>query len=488
MRPAVGRAVRRRIVRTLLLAAIAAAGSSRTNAASPDPAAMPRPVPAAGAFRFTPPERTILKNGLTVLVIERRAVPLVQIRMLVRAGAAVDAAGKEGTAALTARLLKRGTRGRTAQQFAEETEFVGGVIGAWATHDATSIAAEFATRDVEIAFNLFADVVLNPAFREEEVAREKRLLLAEIQGILDEPAAVASAALARTVFGAHPYGRPVEGTRRSVGAIGRGDLAAFHETRYSPHNALLVISGDIQASQALPRVERYFGSWKRRGPGEAKIADPVPLRGRQVVLVDRPESTQSQIRLGQVGLRRNDPEFVVAEVANGLLGGSFTSVLNEEIRVKRGLTYSIRSWLSGRRAAGVWGVSTFTKNETVLETIRLTLEQVRRVQAGKWPEGALEKTRAFLAGQYPLRIESPEDLAAEVLSAEFFGLGPDAIPGYPAKVKRAGVEAVKREAMRVFADENLAIVVVGPAAELRQPLSALGPVTVRTPAEIVDPS
>ncbi len=470
-----------------LPAMLAAAAIAATPAAPPAPAATPRPVQ-TGGFRFSPPDRTILKNGLTVLVIERRGVPLVQIRMLVRAGATADAAGKEGAASLTARLLKRGTRGRTAQQFAEETEFVGGVIGAGASHDATSIGAEFATRDLEIAFNLFADMVLNPAFREEEVAREKRLLLAEIQGALDEPAAIASAALSRTVFAGHPYGRPPEGTRRSIGAITRADLAAFHEARYSPHNALLVISGDIQASQALPGAERHFGAWKRRGPGEPKIADPVPVRGRQVVLVDRPEATQSQIRLGQVGLRRNDPDWVAAEVANGLLGGSFTSILNEEIRVKRGLTYSIRSWLSGRRAPGIWGISTFTKNETVLETIQLTLDQVRKARAGDWPEGALEKTRAYMAGQYPLRIESPEDLAGEVLSAEFFGLGADAIPGYPAKVKGTGVEAVKKGAARVFADENLAIVVVGPAQMLREPLSILGPVTVRTPAEIFDPS
>jgi zinc protease len=450
-------------------------------------------VPVSGAavaegFRFTPPQRTVLKNGLTVLLIERRGVPLVQIRLLVRAGAAADAAGKEGTAALTARLLKRGTRDRTARQIAEESEFVGGVIGAWATHDSTSIAAEFATRDIEVAFNLFADLVLNPAFREDEVAREKRLLLAEIQSVFDEPAAVASVALARSVFAGHPYGRPVEGTRRSAGALTRADLAAFHEARYSPHNAILVVSGDIQAAQTMPRVEKAFGAWKRRGPGATPIADPQPVRGRQVVLVDRPEATQSQIRIGRVGLRRADPEFVAAEVANGVLGGSFTSMLSEEIRVKRGLTYAIQSRLTGRRAAGLWSIATFSRNETVLETIRLTLDEVRRARAGEWPEGALEKTHAYLAGQYPLSIESPEDLAAEALSVEFHGLGPDAIPGYQAKVRGAGAAAVRKAAARVFPDQDLVIVVVGPAATLREPLFTLGPVTLRSAAEIVDPS
>jgi zinc protease len=162
-------------------------------------------------------------------------------------------------------------------------------------------------------------------------------------------------------------------------------------------------------------------------------------------------------------------------------------MLNEEIRVTRGLTYSIRSRLIGRRAAGIWSIGTFSKNETVLETIRLTLDQVRRARGGLWPDGALETTRAYLAGQYPLQIESPEDLAAEVASVEYHGLGPDAIAGYPARVRAAGPDAVRAAARRVLADENLALVVVGPAAALREPLAALGPVTVKTPADVLDP-
>ncbi len=451
-------------------------------------AASPVAAPAsAGGFRLPAPSRTVLKNGLTVLVMERRTIPLVQFRLLVKTGAISDPAGKEGTAALTARLLARGTRTRPAQQFAEEVEFVGGSLESMAGLESTVVVGEFASRDFEVGFNLLADLVLNPAFRQENFDKEKRLVLADLLGLQDDPEEVARQAFSSWLFGAHPYGRPPLGSRRTVQAIARPDVAAFYEARYAPNNALLAIVGDVSAAQAAQRAERYFGSWKRRTVPETRVPDAQPVRGRRVLLVDKPDATQGQIRFGNVAIRRSDPDYPSLEIANAILGTGFTSWLVDEVRVKRGLTYQIRSQIEARRAPGSVFVATFSRTPSVLETIKVSLEQVRKLRDGAIPPGDLDKARNFLAGIFPRRIESPEDLAEQILEVEFFGLEADYINQYQKRVRAVGIEAVKRAAARHLPVDDLAIVVVGPAAELKKDLETLGPVTVRPVEEFLGP-
>jgi len=466
---------RRRLARTALLGAFPAVACMLL-------AAAPAPAPTAGpstSFRVPVPVRTVLKNGLTVLVVERHSIPLVQLRLMVKSGSSADPAGKEGTAALTARLLKRGTKSRPAGQFFEEVEFVGGTIDTAAGLDASFMHGEFATRDLEIGFNLIADLAQNPAFRPEEFDKEKRLALADIVGRLDDPEVVARLAFASWLYGAHPYGRPVDGTERALQAITRDDVAGVYETRYTPNNAVLVIVGDIDAAQAAQRAERYFSAWKRRTVPETKIPEMTAVRGRKILLVDKPDATQSQIRFGNTGIRRADPDYFPMVVGNTVLGGGFTSWLVNEVRVKRGLTYAIGSRVEALRAAGSFCVSTSSKNASVVETIKLSLEQMRRLRGGDLPDEDLDKARSYLAGMYPLRIESPDSLAAEILSVELFGLAPDSINQYQRGVRAVTADAVKRVAARRLPLDDLALVVVGPAQALKKDLETLGPVTVR---------
>jgi len=447
------------------------------------PGLAPAPAPPAGgaapAFRVPPPSKTILKNGLTVLVLERRTIPLVQFQLMVRSGSTSDPAGKEGTAALAARLLKRGTKSRPASQFFEEVEFVGGTLDTAAGIEASYVRGEFAARDVEVGFNLLADLVLNPAFRPEEFEKEKGLALAGIIDRLDDPGVVARLSFASWLYGGHPYGRPADGTERSVQSITRDDVAAFYEARYAPNNAVLAIVGDIDAAQAAQRAERYFSPWKRRTAPEVKIGEAQAVRGRKILLVDKPDATQSQIRFGNLGMRRADPDYFPMLVGNTVLGGAFTSWLVSEVRGKRGLTYSIVSRVEALRSTGSFHVSTFSKNDSVLETIKVSLDQVRRLRGGDVPEEDLEKARGYLAGSYPLTIESPEDLTAEILSVDLYGLEPDFINQYQRRVRAVSADAVKRVAARRLPLDDLAIVVVGPAQTLKKDLETLGPVTVR---------
>jgi zinc protease len=458
-------------------------GSAAAPAAPPKPGA---PQARASGFQVPAPARTVLKNGLTVLVLERRTIPLVQLRLMIKSGSTSDPAGKEGTAALTARLLKRGTKGRPAAQFFEEVEFVGGSIDTTAGLDASSVWGEFASRDLEVGFNLFADLVLNPALRPEEFEKEKRLALADLVDGLDDPGRVAQRAFAAWLYGSHPYGRPVDGTERSVTAITRDDAASFYESRYAPNNAVLAIVGDVDAAQAAKSADRYFSAWKKKTLAPAAVAEATGVKGRKILLVDKPDATQSQIRFGNVGIRRADPEYLPLSVANTVLGGGFTSWLVNEVRVKRGLTYSIASRVEALRSSGSVSVSTFSRNASVLETIKVSLEQVRRLRGGDLPSEDLDKARNYLAGLYPLRIESPDDLAAEILNIDLFGLDADWINQYQKRIRSTGADAVKRAAARRLPLDDLAIVVVGPAQSLKKDLETLGPVTVRPVQSALD--
>jgi zinc protease len=443
------------------------------------PAAAPKPAAPASGFQVPAPARTVLKNGLTVLVLERRTIPLVQFRLMVKSGSTSDPAGKEGTAALTARLLKRGTKARPAAQYFEEVEFVGGSIDTAAGLDASYVWGEFAARDLEVGFNLLSDLVLNPAFRPEEFEKEKRLALADLVDALDDPGRVAQRAFAAWLYGSHPYGRPVDGSERSVTAITRDDAASFYQSRYVPNNAVLAIVGDVDAAQAARSADRYFSAWNKKALTSTAVAEATGIRGRKILLVDKPDATQSQIRFGNVGIRRADPDYFPLIVGNTVLGGGFTSWLTNEVRVKRGLTYSIASRIEALRFSGSVSVSTFSRNASVLETIKVSLEQVRRLRGGDLPAEDLDKSRSYLAGLYPLRIESPEDLAAEILNVDLFGLEPDYINQYQKRVRSTGADAVKRAAARRLPMDDLAIVVVGPAQSLKKDLETLGPVTVR---------
>jgi zinc protease len=461
----------------LPLLAIAAPATGATAAATAQGSANAKQ---AGGFSIPAPSRTLMKNGLSVLVLERHGIPLVEFRLLIKAGSASDPAGKEGVAALTARLLKRGTRSHTAVQFAEEVEFVGGAIDVQSGVETTVITGEFASRDLEIGLSLLADLAQNPVFTDTEFDKQKRLHLADILSLEDEPSAVAEQAFQGWVYGGHPYGKPQDGTRRSVETLVKADVTAFYEGRFAPNNAILAIVGDVSAQQAAQRAAHYFETWKRKNVAEIKLPEAAPIAGRKVLLVDKPDATQSQIRLGNLAIRRNDPDYFPLLVGNAVLGSGFTSWLVDEVRVKRGLTYSIRSRLEPHRAAGTLSVSTFSKNATVLDTINVSLEQMARLRDGPIPADDLDKARNYLAGRYPLRLESPDALAAEVLNVEFYGLGPDEINMYQKRVRGAGAEAVKRAALRSMPLRDLAIVVVGPAAELKKSLESLGPVTVKT--------
>src|SRR4029077_13646907 len=264
-------------------------------------------------------------------------------------------------------------------------------------------------------------------------AREEQQ--ASLVAALEDTSAVAEKCYAGFLYGAHPYGRPVDGRTATVAKLGRGDVTDFYERWYRPNNTVLVLVGDVSAPDALRRLREAFGAWRPR-PDAVPGRTPPPERrsGRRVLLVDKPDATQTQIRFGNVAIARNDPRWIPASVANTILGGGFTSQLIEELRIKRSLTYAAWSQFAARLTGGDFRVGTFTKSPTTTETLKLALEVEGDFRTHPPAAAALEKAKTYLRGQFPLKIESPEALAGRLAEIEFHGLPEDELATYRARV------------------------------------------------------
>jgi len=421
-----------------------------------------------------PVSRTVFENGLRVLVAEYHELPLVEFYLIVGAGAAQDPQGKEGLAALTAGALTKGAGKLSAEELARAIESLAGRIDASPGTDGTIVTAEFLSKDFAAGTDLLRQVVLDPAFARDEVRRARDEQEASIVAEREDTSAVAEKCYAGFLYGAHPYGRPVDGREDTVAHLGRGDVRDYYDRWYRPNNTILVLVGDVRADDATARLRNAFGTWRPR-------ADAVPVRTapaervttRRVLLVDKPDATQTQIRFGNVAIARNDPDYLAATVANTILGGGFTSRLIEELRVKRSLTYAAWSAVAARLMGGDFRVGTFTKSPTTVETLALALSVEGDFRSQPPAPAALEKAKTYLEGQFPLKIESPEALAARLAEREFHGLPEDELAHYRTRVAGVTPDQVVAVSQRVMpSPDAVAVVVVGKAGEIHDGLAA----------------
>jgi len=441
---------------------------------------------AAEELAIPPVVRTTLPNGLRVVVAEYHELPLVDTVVFVGAGAAQDPPDKAGLAALTAGTLKHGAGSRSAEELAVAIESLGGIINAQSGTDATVITSEFLARDIDTGMALLRDVIRDPTFKRDEVRRVRDEQLAGLVAALEEPSAIAERCFAPWVYGTHPYGRPIDGRRQTVEHLGRGDVRDFYDRWYRPNSTIFVLVGDVKADDAIARIQAAFGDWRPSPEAIAVRAGvPDPISARRVLLVDKPDATQTQIRIGAPALARRDPDLLPSQIANTILGGGFTSRLIEELRVKRSLTYGASSAFVARLVGGDFRLQTFTKTPTTLQTLQLALDVVGGFRAGPIKPKEIAKAKTYMRGQFPLRLETPDALAARLAEIEFNGLPQDELTTYRSRVEAAAPEAIARAAAaHMWNPDAAAIVIVGNAAAIRAPLEAtFGPLQVVTPAQ-----
>ncbi|MBX5482070.1 MAG: insulinase family protein [Myxococcaceae bacterium] len=437
------------------------------------------------AVQLPPFEEFDTSGGMRVVLARREPIPLVSVRLVVRAGSAVDPAGRHGLANFTARLLRRGTRSMSADAINDAVEFVGASLGAGATEDYSAVSMTLPARHLDAMLEVMGQLVREPSFPESEVETARRRVLAQLANDLDDPGLVADRALTRVLWGDHPYGHDVNGSHRDVSRFTRDEVIAFYRAHYGPKIALLVVVGAVDPSVARRAVERAFGDW-RGGPSA-----PVELPGLhraagagRVLLLDKPDQTQSQVRIGSMGLRRGAPGWIPATIMNTTLGGGFTSRLVNEIRVNRGLSYGAGSGFDGMLAGGSFSVSTFTKTESTGEIIEVALGEIARMKAKGPTARELETAKTYVAGLYPLRLETNESVAAAIAETRVYGLGDDWVTRYRERVRAVTLKDAREAAARLLPGNDPALVVVGNAAKVKKQVKRFGVVDVRSLAEL----
>lgn len=405
-------------------------------------------------------DRGVLDNGMTVLVAERRGLPMVALKLVLRAGAVAEPADRPGLATLTAQLLLQGTSTRSAEQIAEAVDQLGGAFTVTAQHDVVAVELAVLKQDLPTALDLLADVLLRPAFHPDEIARKVKQLQAYLLRLEEQPRAVARRTFNELLFGPHPYGRPLEGTQEGLARITEADVRDFYRRLYTPRGAILAASGEITRAELVDALRPRLASWQPAPAGPPPIPAPRPPQGRVVKVINR-DLQQANIVMGHLGLPRTDPDYEAVSVMNYILGGGgFASRLMQVIRERGGLAYSVRSGFDGGLLHGAFRVEMQTQNPTANRAVELALQEIERMRTTPVAEQDLEEGRAFLIGSFPQRLSSNGRIVDFLTDVELYGLGLDYAEQYPRRLRALTREEIQRVAAKYLHPQDIVLVVV----------------------------
>lgn len=470
-------------VRSAIAAAVGVAALAGALAAAqqPDRSAPPVPGPAP-SLRLPAIEKFALANGLPVWIIEQHEVPIVQVNLVVRTGSSADPAGLFGLASLTAAMINEGAGGRSALELADAFDMLGAQIGTTSSFDASGARMSVPVVRLSDALPLLADVVMRPDFPAEELERRRKERLTQFLQARDDPAAIVQAGFPRLLFGPeHRYGTGAAGTEASVKAMTTEHLRTFHASHYRPDNAVLLVAGDVTAAVARPLLEQHFGGWTAPGARPPPVVVPAasqPAR-RQVFLIDKPGAAQSQVRIGWVGVPRSTRDYFPIMVMNTVLGGSFTSRLNTNLRETHGYAYGAGSAFDMRRAPGPFFAAAGVQTDRTAEALTEFFVELNGVLKPMTAD-EIGKARNYLALGFPRDFETTGDLARRLEELFVFDLPDDYFSQYVARVEAVTAGDVARVAQAHVQPDRFVVVVVGDLDVIEAPVRALnlGPVTV----------
>jgi zinc protease len=471
---------------TLLSIALALAGGAIAASPADFPITPPAPAPAPKLSVPTPSLQT-LANGLRVISVQRDRLPLVTAQLLLRSGGEQDPSDKAGLAALTATLLTKGAAGKTAPQIAAEAEALGGSLDASAGWDSSGVGITVTTPKLPQALALLADVVRHPDFSAEELKRAQTQAIDELRLSLSEPSSLARLAAARAVFGNGAYGHSRAGTPASLAKLTRDDVQALHAALYRPDNAILVLTGDITPAQAAQLAQASFGNWT--APASALPAPPMGLGAGALptlLVIDQHGAGQAGVVAAHVAPPRDDAGYYAGTVADAVLGGSYSARLNEEIRIKRGLSYGAGSDLDTRRNAGVWLAAAQTKNPSAPQVVELMLGEFARLGSTPVPAGELTARKATLIGGYGRSLETTSGLAGQIGDLAVHGVDLGEVGRFVERVQAVTPAQIQAYATAHLDAGDMHVVVAGDAAQFADALRAKRPDAKVLKADMLD--
>jgi len=432
----------------------------------------PKPL-AARDIKFPPYEVRTLSNGLQVVAVLHHEQPAVSMRLLIRTGTAADPVGKLGLARLLASLLDQGTTTKSAEELADAIDFIGGSKATGAGSDLSFLNMVVMKDSFETGLRMLADMAEHPSFQPEEIERQRQQIVSGLRVNMADPEYIANSVFDRLVYGLNPYGMPDTGTPNTIASVTRDDLVAFHTKYFAPNNAILAVVGDVTADEAFNTVQRVFGDWQMRPIVKDKFVDP-PRPARRVVIIDKPDAVQTEVRVGHIGIPRNHPDYMALNLAIRILGGEGSNRLHQVLRTQRSLTYGAQADMDTLKDSGDIEAETNTRSEATGEVLRLIVDEFWRLQRERVSESELASAKAYITGNFPQTVETPDSIAVQVLNAVFYGLPLDQLQTFRERVNAVRVDDIERVARYYLKPDAVSVVLVGNASVFAPQLRGVG--------------
>ena len=416
------------------------------------------------------------KNGIDVVVVEHHEQPVASIWLAIKAGSVLDPEDKASLASYTSSLVNKGTRDKDAKKLAEWIESVGGTFSANTGEDETVFTVEVLSEYLPTAYQYLADVILNPTFPADEFTEEQKRAKTAIDLEKSDPDAMANQHFDKVVYGSHPYAK--HATTETVEAVTRDDVVAFHKKNYVANNAMLFVVGDVKKGDVKKDVEKYFGTWASGTPDVATYAPSPERTAKNIALYHRPGSVQTEIRVGQLGLKPNDPDWPSVAVANRVLGGGATGRLFMELREKHGWTYGAYSSFSKEKDRGVFLAEASCRTEVSDSALTAIIDNINRMESQTVTDAELEGAKSYIVGNFPTTIETPSQIAAQIGQVKLLGLDKTYLENYRKEVSKVTKESVQAAMKKHVQPDKMAIVLVGDAGAIKDKVEPIASVAV----------
>lgn len=424
-------------------------------------------------------QETTLANGLRVVLLENHKVPTYTMQMVILSGGLADKPDYRGLASFTATLLREGTAKRSSKDIAEQTDALGATLGSNSGFSSftSTVTASGLVENMDQTMDIFADVVRNPAFPQEEVDKYKKRTLAQLQLQRGSPQFLAQERFSRAIYGDHPaslVAPPVD----SIKKISSKDLADFHSVYYRPNNAILAIVGDVTLKEVLPKIEKAFGDWQKGDVPATSIPAAPAQAGSRIFLIDRPGSVQTVLQLGNLGIERNNADYFALLLADRVLGGGPAARLFLNLREDKGYTYGAYSNFGGSKFRGTWVSSSEVRTDVTEGAMKEFMYELKRLREEKVAAEELDNAKRAIVGSFALSLEQPQFLLQNIITQKLYDLPADYWDTYPQKVAAITAEDIQNIARKYIDLDHLQIVAVGDASKAREILAKYGKVEV----------
>ena len=431
----------------------------------------------SAAFKVPAHEKTVLKNGLTIYLMEQHEVPMINVSVVLPAGAIYDGQ-QSGLSTMTAAALMHGTKNMTKTKLDEELDFIGANVNTSSSKESAGLSAKFASKDKDKVLNIIRDILLTPTFDAAEFEKDKRLLLTSLEQAKESPRQVIGNYFDQVIYGNHVYANPERGKAATVAKLTAADAQKFYKSNYIPNGAAIAIVGDFNAKEMKARLTTLFSPWIKGTIPQNAAGKPIEgTNAAKVLLVNKNDAKETTFFIGGPGVPRSNPDYVAMEVVNTVFGGRFTSWLNDELRVNTGLTYGAGSGFSHLKNAGNFRISTFTATKNTEAALDKALEVLNKLHTTGIDEKTLTSAKNYVKGGFPPRYETAGQLANLLTSMFWYGYDESFINNFQRNVDELTVDKAKAIVAKYFPKNNLQFIMVGKADDIRKIAEKYGKVT-----------